>query len=222
MPLKAITIHRMIFRIWRAKRFQRFLDLLKPGRQDTLIDIGGAPNTWTAHPPIVASIHVVDVRRHPFDPSEAPEHHIKVDVADGRELPFEDGQYDIAFSNSVIEHVGSWEDQQRFAAEMRRCADRIWCQTPARACPIEPHYMAPIIHWLPGRLQRRLIRWWTPWGWLSKPAQHDIDFMVDTTRLVTRREMRTLFPDCEILVERMLWVIPKSFIAVRRQTTTRS
>lgn len=216
MAIKAITIYRFLFRIWRAKRFQLFLDRVAPTRSDSLIDIGGAPNTWTAHPPIAASIHVVDVRRHPFDPAEAPDHHITVDVADGRDLPFKDAQYDIAFSNSVIEHVGDWEDQQRFAAEMRRCATKLWCQTPARSCPIEPHYMAPFIHWMPRSWQRRLIRRLTPWGWLSKPPQETVDFMVATTRLVSRKEMGILFPDCEILVERMLWVIPKSYIALRR------
>ena len=40
--------------------------------------------------------------------------------------------------------------------------------------------------------------------------------MVDYTRLLTKREMKELFPDCEIRTERLLFVIPKSYIAIRR------
>lgn len=39
--------------------------------------------------------------------------------------------------------------------------------------------------------------------------------MVDYTRLLTKSEMKRLFPDCRIITERMLWVIPKSHIALR-------
>lgn len=219
MALTQISIYRKIFKIWRARRFAWFLERVAPQKSETLIDIGGDPSTWTAQAPVVASVEVVDVRKHPFNGEAFPDHHLRVSVADGRRLDCPDRAYDIAFSNSVIEHVGDLEDQRKFAAEMQRCAGKLWCQTPARECPVEPHYMAPFVHWLPRAWQRRLLRHFTLWGWLSKPSREKIDFMVDTTRLLSRREMRELFPDCEILVERMLWVLPKSYIAVRTQTS---
>lgn len=53
---------------------------------------------------------------------------------------------------------------------------------------------------------------------MSKPTQAEIDERIETTRLLTYRQMSQLFPDCEILVERcLLW--PKSYIAVREQVT---
>ena len=125
-----------------------------------------------------------------------------------------DRSYDIGFSNSVIEHVGTWRRQQEFAAEIRRVSDALWVQTPAYACPIEPHYMAPLIHYLPrpssGTFSAGLRR-----GDGSRPKQDYVDFMVGTTRLLKKSEMRRLFPDCRILTERMLWIFPKSYIAVR-------
>jgi hypothetical protein len=42
--------------------------------------------------------------------------------------------------------------------------------------------------------------------------------MVSSTRLLGKSEMHELFPDCRILTERMLWIIPKSYIAIRTQT----
>ena len=78
--------------------------------------------------------------------------------------------YDIGFSNSVIEHVGSWERQQQFASEMRRVAKSLWVQTPAYECPIEPHYMTPLVHYLPLSLQKLIIRWCTVRGWIDRPT----------------------------------------------------
>jgi hypothetical protein len=216
--MTAIHIYRQIFKIWRARRFERFVQLLGPVAGESIIDVGGEPSIWTSNPPLAGRIDLVNLKVMSIDPRDQSEYGIRAIVGDGRHLEFADRSYDIAFSNSAIEHVGTWEDQQKCAAEMRRVGKRLWCQTPARECPIEPHYMAPFIHWLPRSLQRRLMRHCTPWGWMSKPSQADVDFMVDTTRLLSFREMKRLFPDCRILVERFLLVFPKSYIAVRTET----
>ena len=128
----------------------------------------------------------------------------------------EDNKYDIVFSNSVIEHVGEWKDQQAFAREVRRVGGKLWVQTPARECPFEPHYLAPFIHWLPKHWQKRLIRWCTVYGWVQRPSPEDIAEMVTSIRLLTKSEVKALFPDCEILVETLWGVFPKSYIAVSK------
>jgi hypothetical protein len=115
----------------------------------------------------------------------------------------------------VIEHVGSWERQRQLADEARRVGKRVWIQTPAFACPIEPHYLSPFVHWLPLRIRRPVAKWLTPWGWLARPSAAQLQEMISTTRLLRFREMQTLFPDCEIHVERMLGAVPKSYIAIR-------
>ena len=150
-----------------------------------------------------------------WDRERATNHNIRTLIGDACSLTMPDRSYDIAFSNSVIEHVGSWERQQQFASEIRRVGGALWVQTPAYEYPIEPHYMAPFIHWLPRKVQKRIARWCTLWGWIEQPGFEKIEAMVDTTRLLTRSEMRRLFYDCEIRVERLLWVFPKSYIAVR-------
>src|SRR3954466_2672152 len=38
--------------------------------------------------------------------------------ADGRHLPFADGSFDVVHSNAVVEHVGAYQDQTRFVAEL--------------------------------------------------------------------------------------------------------
>ena len=66
-------------------------------------------------------------------------------------LPFEDGAFDVAFSNAVIEHVGPRAEQQRFVDELLRVAPRAFVTTPNRWFPIEVHTRLPLVHWLPER-----------------------------------------------------------------------
>jgi hypothetical protein len=75
---------------------------------------------------------------------------------DARSLELPDQSFDIVFSNSVIEHVGTWEDQHAFARETARVGKRYWIQTPNKHFPIEPHMNFPYFQFLPRALQERL------------------------------------------------------------------
>jgi hypothetical protein len=187
---------------------QRFYDLLGPSPATRLLDIGGTSYTWCNESTTSTSFSVTLLNVHDYGPSEGGR--FTTAKGDATRLPFEDRSYDIAFSNSVIEHVGTWQEQQAFASEARRTAHRLWIQTPARSFPIEAHLLAPYIQYLPKRTQHRLARW-TPRGILQPELVHEI---VDEVRLLTYREMRQLFPDCLILKERVFG-ITKSYIAIR-------
>lgn len=193
----------------------RFEELIQPRSEEKLLDIGGFPVTWTQRPQLTKSIECINIDEANWDPTSAPDHRITFSIGDGCNLGFPDGSFDIVFSNSVIEHVGDWEQQRAFASESRRVAKRLWIQTPALECPVEPHYLAPFVHWLPIFLRRRLLRWFTPWGWIAKPSQEVVDQTIKFTRLLSKRQMTELYPDCTIITERLLWIFPKSYVAYR-------
>ena len=126
--------------------------------------------------------------------------------ADGTRLPFGDGEFDVAFSNSVVEHVPS-ALQPALADEIRRVARRYFVQTPNRYFPIEPHYQFPFFQFLPERARRALNGRFTL-GWQPKGEWEEIT-------LLGAGDLRRLFPDAEIHRERVLG-LTKSLIAVRR------
>ena len=210
------SIYRHIFKLWRRERFEWFLKALRPQPSDVLLDVGGYPGSWTSYPQTVARIDTLNLHPVTWNPLEFPTHHIHAVVGNGSQMPFSDRSYDIVFSNSVIEHVGNWESQKQFASELRRVGKSLWVQTPAYECPVEPHYLALFVHWLPRWVQRAVVRWFTPWGWIQRPTKPEIDEMISTTRLLRKKEMRELFPDCDIVIERFFGVLPKSYIAIRR------
>ena len=62
---------------------------------------------------------------------------------------FADKSFDIAFSNSVIEHLFSFQNQQKMALEAQRVSRYHFIQTPNFWFPIEPHWVFPCFQFLP-------------------------------------------------------------------------
>ena len=121
----------------------------------------------------------------------------------------QDKQFDIAHSNSVIEHVGNWERIKLMAKEVDRIAKYYFIQTPNYGFPVEPHYMVPFIHWLPRPWQTRI---------LMKTAHYDFDRATkgfEANRMLTKREFKYLFKDSNLIIERF-YLFPKSLIATTR------
>ena len=70
--------------------------------------------------------------------------------ANGLDLPFHDGSFDVVHSSAVLEHVGSFENQIRLIAECARVTRRaLFLTTPSRWFPVEFHTVLPLVHWLP-------------------------------------------------------------------------
>ena len=73
-------------------------------------------------------------------------------------LPFGDGEFDVVFSNAVIEHVGGRERQQRLVSEALRVGRRVFITTPNRRFPLEVHTRLPFVHWFPDGFAHRIYR----------------------------------------------------------------
>ena len=171
-----------------------------------MLDVGGTHDFWKG------SVSAVDILN-PDTQGESRDG-LKTFHGDGCALPFPNKSYPLVFSNSVIEHVGNYTRQQAFAREARRVGVALWVQTPAFEFPFEPHFLAPFIHYAPAMIRPFLARWLTPRGWLDRAGTEEL--LTTGVRLLSYREMRALFPDCEIFVERFLGIFPKSYVAIRR------
>lgn len=214
MPSLYRQIFGLISPLFRQKRLAQFEERIHPSPYDTMLDVGGTTVMWEEAEIPVAQVHVLNLDPQWIQREKATTLPILPVVANALTLPTVDGEYDIVFSNSVIEHVGTWENQIRFAAEVRRAGKRLWIQTPAREFFIEPHYLTLFVHWFPKSVQRGVLRYFSLWGWLKQPSPAKVAATVDEIRLLTRAEVKVLFPDCDILEEK-LWGMTKSYIAVR-------
>jgi len=131
------------------------------------------------------------------------------------DVPFPDGAFDLVHSNSTIEHVGSWPQMLKAAAEIRRLANAYYVQTPNFWFPVEPHFRAPLLHFLPEQLRARLVmRVRLGFAETRSATISDAMLQVQDARLLDRRQLAALFPDAEILDERFFG-LTKSLIAIR-------
>jgi 2-polyprenyl-3-methyl-5-hydroxy-6-metoxy-1,4-benzoquinol methylase len=125
---------------------------------------------------------------------------------------FQDKQFEVVFSNSVIEHVGNLGDQKRMADEVMRTGKRYFVQTPNYYFPIEPHVLLPAYHWLPRSVRIYLTRHFKL-GWKNKISDYEkAKDLIDRTRLLKKKEFSALFPEARIYEEKFYGLV-KSFVA---------
>jgi SAM-dependent methyltransferase len=152
----------------RRRKLRLFLDELQPTPETTVVDVGaddvgfgeaggqvgcGTHNFFEQLYPWPERITAVGLhdgaalrRAHPA---------VAYVQADACALPFRDGEFDVYFSNAVIEHVGDSDKQRAFVAEALRVAHRVFVTTPNKWFPIEVHTRLPLVHWLPERAAHR-------------------------------------------------------------------
>src|SRR5690348_12211040 len=141
----------------RERKLRLFLDLYQPGPETTVVDVGvtDAPFGGGSTDNFFEALYPWPERVTGVGPTEldrftAAFPRVTAVRADGRELPFPDGAFDLGFSNAVVEHVpGGREGQRRFVHELCRVAGRMFVTTPNRYFPLEVHSLLPFAHWLP-------------------------------------------------------------------------
>ena len=126
---------------------------------------------------------------------------------DAAALPFSNKSFDLLFSNSLLEHLPTWELQKRCANEIKRVAFRYWVQVPHRHFPVDPHYLIPFFQYLPEKAMRRWARHF-PLGW------HQRNTYFECVNCLTYKQMSDLFPDAQIIREKV-GLLTKSLIAFR-------
>ncbi len=207
-------LYRPFLRHFRPKRMDLFVSMLGITSDTTVLDVGASQLIWESAP-VQPQIIYLNSTLPEHDWDATPQARRRWVVADARRLPFKDEQFDVVFSNSVIEHLGDIEGQRQLASEVQRVGRSYFIQTPNRYFLVEPHLLTPLIHLLPKRWRRRLLRNFTIWGWVTRPSPAECESFINEVNLLDRREFSGLFPGAIIVVERFL-LMAKSLIAVGR------
>ncbi len=142
----------------RKKRFEFFLEYCSKLKKPlNIVDLGGSDYYWK---------HLFDINNDDYkitiintEPQETSNFkNISFIKKDVRDLSFiKDKEYDLVYSNSLIEHLSTLEEQKTLAKEIARIGKHFFIQTPNYYFPIEPHFLFPFFQFLPGRLKIKLI-----------------------------------------------------------------
>lgn len=198
----------------RAARWELFGRLFPNIEQMRIIDLGGTTEAWLRAPYRPAHVVVMNL----FEPGDQCEDWLIPHTGDAcaarasLETAGLSTDYDLVFSNSLLEHVGGHANRLAVAQEVHALAPRHWVQTPYRYFPIEPHWLFPGMQLLPIAARGQIAAHW-PLAHTMPDSSESAFSGVQWTELVGIAEMRTYFPGSVIHRERMAGLV-KSLIAI--------
>lgn len=190
---------------FRRKRFAFFQSLIaSQPRPLHILDVGGTQAFWELMGFIRDDIQITILNT---ELEEATFPNITNIVGDARNMrEFKDQEFEVVFSNAVIEHVGNFDQQCQMAEEVRRVGKRYIVQTPNRYFPIEPHVLIPFFQFLPLKLKVFIATHSPNWGWKAAHLEE-----LSTIRLMSEKELRSVFREARVYKEKILG-LSKSFI----------
>ena len=194
---------------FREKRFSFFKTLLKnfPSEKPIeILDIGGTQSYWermnftesSKYNITLLNLDVTPVRFSNFSS-------IKGDACDLS--LFGDKHFDIVFSNSVIEHLYTTENQRKMAQEVRRVGKSYYIQTPNYYFPLEPHWLFPFFQFLPFNIRVFLTRNFNLGHYQKSKSRQEAVQRVNEVQLLTEKEMKLLFPEGTVYREYLLGLV---------------
>src|SRR3954452_21888069 len=98
-------IYKLFITHFRSKRMEQFATVFSVQENTRILDVGGYEYNWTLinrHPQVI----LVNLEDEEWERGQ-----FRKVKGDGRRLQISNDSFDIAYSNSVIEHVGNWNDQ---------------------------------------------------------------------------------------------------------------
>ncbi len=196
------------FRSKRLNLFKGFLaGLPKPVK---ILDIGGTPEFWKNTGLNTTDLEITLLNLTLVETDLPNVVSVEGDATDL--YLFTDKSFDIAFSNSVIEHLFSFQNQQKMASEALRVSKHHFIQTPNYWFPLEPHWVFPCFQYFPQIIKIMLTRNFNL-GHLKKSASWaEAKQQVEEIQLLSKSDMKNLFPSSKIWEEK-LTALTKSFVA---------
>jgi hypothetical protein len=173
---------------------------------ERIVDLGGIPQFWDH---IATPLDITVLNLPGFNPPYDGQSHHKITLLEGDACAtdFPDNSFDIAFSNSVIEHVGGDSREDEMAREIHRLAPAHWVQTPSIWFPIEAHNNMPFWWFYPPQLKEVFMKRW-------RRRLPDWAEMIAGTVVISKSRMAQMFPTSDMITERVAGIV-KSYVSYK-------
>ncbi|QII12880.1 hypothetical protein KsCSTR_35010 [Candidatus Kuenenia stuttgartiensis] len=175
----------------RREKFGMFMHIMRPTFRDTILDVGVTPGSyewanflenWYPFPERITALTIEGQEKFYNFQKNFPK--VTLIFGNGKKLNFLDNSFDIVFSNAVVEHTGSREEQRQFIHEIVRVGKRAFITTPNYWFPADSHTLIPFAHYLPLK-----FRFWI-YKKFGKESHADLNYL----NLLTTNAFLGLFP----------------------------
>jgi ubiquinone/menaquinone biosynthesis C-methylase UbiE len=196
---------------YRRKRFAFFNDLIKTVKKPfRILDVGGTQAYWDSMGFSDKNIQIILLN---LGTTAVSSDNFTSVIGDATNLSeYKDNEFDLVFSNSVIEHLFTWENQVKMANEIRRVGKRYFVQTPNLYFPVEPHWVFPFFQFLPRPVKISLTQNFTLGHYPKAITREKSIERVNEVQLLTKQKMQQLFPDGKMYYE-IVFGLTKSITA---------
>lgn len=215
MKLPIQSIYKGISTKRRQERCKLFWSLAGIQQDWKILDVGCGESNRSPWFPPEYDVTGSDLRDIPIEQRA----YRKFVCCDSRKMPFANRDFDLVYSNSLIEHLSCRAHQVEFARETMRVGKYYWIQTPNFHFPVDPHYLVPFFHYLPQSIQpelsRRISGTWLLGGFrLTGGFKGRSDYRFQAVNGLTPSDLRELFPDARIIHQRFAG-LSQSIVAAR-------
>jgi hypothetical protein len=184
----------------RGGRVRYMLSKVALAPKMNVIDIGCGPDgrSFEDHVPSDWTITGIDIL-----PKERVRHthrNFSYFQQSGHDLrQFDDGQFDLAVSIGMLEHITDESTFRGIVSEIRRVAKQYIVVVPYKYCWIEPHFGVPFFPLLPYQIKVALVKAFNLSNQREKVAQ-DPDFIRRHYRWLSNSEYKAEFQDSRIFL----------------------
>lgn len=195
---------------FRQKRMALFKNQLQQLKKPIrILDVGGYEDFWVnAGLANVPGIHITILN---LEAGNSNYTNFEIVKGDGTNLSdFKNNSFDIGFSNSVIEHLYTKEQQKKMAEEIVRVGRYHYVQTPNKYFFVEPHYLLPYFQFIPKNI-RFFILTKTKFSRFKKWSPKEAQQYLDEILLLSKKDMIELFPSSKLTNEKFMGMT-KSFV----------
>jgi methyltransferase family protein len=200
----------------RRKMFALFMEAMRPGPDTTVLDVGVTSDDRFRESNYFEQLYPYPQKITCIGTEDGSHLELRYpglkyrQVRGGEPLPFREGEFDIVFSNAVLEHVGSRASQAAFVRELGRVGKAFFITTPDRLFPFEHHTGLPFLHYLPPTAFRGIIA-------KTRYAHWALE---SNLNILTAGELAALFPrDATVDIHRIrLLGLPSNLVATGRLT----
>lgn len=198
---------------FRGARFDVFLRLIKDWKRPIrILDVGGTELFWERRNSLEGGDFRITTVNLEATPSRSP--YLTSIEGDATNLAkFDASEFDLVFSNSVIEHLFNEESQMAMGHEITRFGLPYWVQTPNYWFPVEPHFHLLGWQWYPRSVRIGLLRRIRCGMRGPVKDRGEAAALVDEVRLMSERDLRAAMPGARIYREKF-GPLTKSLVAI--------
>ena len=200
----------------RIKIFNIFLENIKFNKNSKILDVGTAP-ILESHENII--FHRYKWRKKITGFSNQNCNILKKKFklnkfikGNAKNMMLKDNSFDISFCSATIEHVGNYKSQKKLISELYRVSRKfVFLTTPNRSFPVDFHTKLPLLHLLPKKIHRKILKFFKL-NYFASEKNLNLLFSKDIIRIC--RDLKII--DYKIVYNKFIFLRSNIILIIRK------